>query len=78
MAHVIAQPCIGVTQAACVAVCPENCIYDAGTRCVIHPAQCTDCLLCVSVCPVNAIYAAAALPDRWRSFEAANAGHFAK
>ncbi len=78
MAHVITQPCVGVKQAACVAVCPEHCIYDTGAQCVIDPAQCTDCGLCLPVCPVDAIFAAADVPERWRSFVASNAEPFAR
>lgn len=78
MAHVIAQPCIGVKQAACVDVCPEHCIYDAGAQCVIDPGACTDCRRCVPVCPVAAIFAASDLPARWREFAATNAERFAR
>jgi len=37
MAYVITEPCIGVKEASCVAVCPVDCIYDdRRRRAVLH------------------------------------------
>lgn len=62
MAYVIAEPCIGVKDRSCVAVCPVDCIYelpegpnDPG-HLVIHPDECIDCGACEPVCPVKAIF----------------------
>src|SRR5690349_7971410 len=65
MAYVIAQPCIGVKDAACVSVCPVDCIhpssgdagFDASEQLFIDPQLCTDCGLCIHECPVAAIFA---------------------
>jgi len=67
MAYVIAEPCIGTKDAACVDACPVDCIhpkkdepgYAEADQLFIDPVECIDCGACVPVCPVSAIYAAA-------------------
>ena len=62
MAYVIALPCIGVKDGACVSVCPADCIHprpDEGgfaehEQLYIDPTFCVDCDLCVAECPVAA------------------------
>ena len=59
MAYVITEPCLGEQYAACVEVCPADCIYP-GTHekksfMVIDPDTCINCDACLNVCPVNAI-----------------------
>lgn len=76
MAYVIAEPCIGVKDGACVAVCPVNCIYDGPDQLYIHPIECIDCDACRPVCPVDAIFPAHAVPERWRDYVAKNAAFF--
>ena len=84
MAYVIAQPCIGVKDTACVAVCPMDCIhprpdepeYSTATQLFIDPAACIDCGLCVDECPVNAIFQETDLPEEWRQFIEINADHY--
>jgi ferredoxin len=64
MSHYIAEPCIGTKDAACVDVCPVDCIhprrdeaeFDETTMLFIHPDECIDCGACVPACPVMAIY----------------------
>jgi NAD-dependent dihydropyrimidine dehydrogenase PreA subunit len=64
MAFVITDPCIGTKDAACVDVCPVDCIhprkdepeFEATTILYIHPEECIDCGACVPACPVAAIY----------------------
>ena len=56
MAYVITEPCIGTKDAACVAVCPVDCIYEGNRMLYIHPDECVDCGACEPVCPVEAIY----------------------
>ena len=64
MAYVITEPCIGTKDAACVDVCPVDCIhprkdepeFEAMTMLYIHPEECIDCGACVPACPVAAIY----------------------
>jgi NAD-dependent dihydropyrimidine dehydrogenase PreA subunit len=73
MAYVIAEPCIGTKDTACVDVCPVDCIhprkdeadFEAETQLYISPVECIDCGACVPVCPVTAIFALEDLPEKW-------------
>ncbi len=64
MPFVITDPCIGTKDAACVDVCPVDCIhprkdepeFEPATMLYIHPEECIDCGACVPACPVAAIY----------------------
>lgn len=78
MTHVIAAPCAGVKDAACVDVCPVDCIHGSedSEQLYINPADCIDCALCVDACPVDACFAAEDLPDKWRHFLRINADYF--
>ncbi len=86
MAYVIAEPCIGVKDTACVDVCPVDCIHprkdEAGFsgahQLYINSDDCIDCGACVPVCPVAAIFAREELPAEWRSSTEANAEWYAK
>ncbi|HEV2289040.1 MAG TPA: ferredoxin family protein [Candidatus Acidoferrales bacterium] len=81
MAYVIAEPCIGTKDSACVDVCPVDCIhprkdeasFEAEKQLYINPDECIDCGACVPVCPVTAIFAMEDLPEKWSSYAAANA-----
>ncbi|CTQ50511.1 indolepyruvate ferredoxin oxidoreductase subunit alpha [Jannaschia donghaensis] len=66
MTHVIGEPCIGVKDASCAAICPVACIHDAGDRYAIDPDRCIDCGACIAVCPVSAIMPIALRPTEWR------------
>ncbi len=71
MAYVIAEPCIDVTDQACVNVCPVACIhFDAGTdrKLYIDPDECIDCGACEPVCPVEAIFSEFDLPYEWEKY----------
>ena len=84
MAYVIALPCIGVKDTACVAVCPMDCIhprpdeggYAKAEQLFIDPAPCIDCDMCASECPVNAIFPDNGVPAEWSDFIEKNAAHF--
>lgn len=79
MSHVIAEPCIGTKDTACVDVCPVDCIYgkkEDWVQLYIHPEECIDCGLCVDACPVEAIFPAEEVPDKWKDFVAKNYTHF--
>ena len=64
MPFVITDPCIGTKDAACVDVCPVDCIhprkdeaeFESSSILYIHPEECIDCGACVPACPVAAIY----------------------
>ena len=70
MTYVITEPCIGLKDASCVAVCPVDCIYstDEDEQFYIHPDECIDCGACEPECPVEAIFPEDALPDKWQPF----------
>ena len=84
MAFVIAQPCIGVKDTACVVVCPTDCIHpltdEAGfaeaEQLYIDPDVCIDCGLCAEECPVKAVFQEQDLPAEWREFIEKNASHY--
>ena len=83
MAYVIAQPCIGVKDTACVTVCPVDAIHPTKDEAEFAAAEqlyisdvCIDCDMCVAECPVNAIFAPDDLPAEWLSFIEKNAAHF--
>lgn len=76
MPYVIAEPCVGCKDGACVDVCPVFCIHDAGDQLVIDPMACTDCRACVTVCPVEAIFHEDDLPPGWERYREVNAAFF--
>ena len=86
MAYVIAEPCIGTKDAACVDACPVDCIhpkkdspkFEEETMLYIDPVECIDCGACVPVCPVSAIFALDDLPEKWNDFAKKNAQYFGR
>ncbi len=80
MAFIITEPCIGVKDAACVNVCPVDCIHttDAEEMYFIDPVECIDCAYCVSVCPVEAIFDEFTVPPTQRQFILKNKAFFQK
>ena len=86
MAYVIAEPCIGTKDTACVDACPVDCIhpkkdetgYEGVEQLFIDPVECIDCGACVPVCPVSAIYAGDDLPDKWVDFATKNSAHYGR
>ena len=86
MAYVIAEPCIGTKDTACVDACPVDCIHPKkdedghadADQLFIDPVECIDCGACVPVCPVSAIFAQDDLPEKWASFTEKNAKHFGR
>jgi len=86
MAYVIAEPCIGTKDTACVDVCPVDCIhprkdeagFEGAQQLHINPDECIDCGACVPVCPVSAIFALEDLPEKWASYTQINAAYYAK
>jgi len=81
MAFVIAEPCTGVKDTACVDVCPCDCIHPrkdepefrTAAQLYIDPVECIDCAACVPACPVSAIFLADDLPKNWQKFAEVNA-----
>jgi len=77
MAYIIAEPCIGVKDSACVEVCPVDCIYSTSEDDMyyIHPEECIDCAMCEPECPVEAIFFDEDLPAEWSEYEQINADY---
>src|SRR5689334_9410745 len=86
MAYVIAEPCIGTKDTACVDACPVDCIHPKKDESnfaeaellYIDPVECIDCGACVPVCPVSAIFALDDLPEKWAEFAQTNAAYYGK
>ena len=84
MTFVIAEPCIGEKDTACVDACPVDCIhpredevvFDTSDQLFIDPEECIDCGACVPECPVEAIFPEDEVPDNWAHFTEINAKHF--
>ncbi|MBI4675088.1 MAG: ferredoxin family protein [Chloroflexi bacterium] len=84
MAFVIAEPCIGTKDTACVNVCPVDCIhprkdedaFEGAEQLYIDPDTCIDCGACVPECPVTAIFPLDDVPEEWRSYIDKNANYF--
>jgi ferredoxin len=84
MAYVIAKPCIGVKDTACVAVCPCDCIHPtpnekgfaSAEMLLIDPVACIDCNLCAGECPVQAIFPQDDVPAEWAEFIERNAVYY--
>ena len=80
MTYVIAEPCIGEKNGACVDVCPAGCIHttpDAPQN-YIDPDVCIECEQCVLVCPVNAVFLDQEIPSEWQRFIDVNAEFFTR
>ena len=85
MAVVIAQPCVGTKDAACVTVCPVDCIhptpdepeFEEAEMLYVNAPHCICCRLCIDECPVGAIFDDADLPAEWRHFIEKNAAYYA-
>ena len=81
MTHVIAEPCIGTKDTACVEVCPVDCIhptseeaeFEEAKMLYIDPETCIDCGLCVDECPPKAIFPEEDLPEEWQKYTQINA-----
>ena len=84
MAYVIAEPCIGVKDTACITVCPVDVIHPtpdeadfaAAEQLYIDQGNCIHCGLCMQECPVNAIFADTDLPAQWIGFIEKNANYY--
>lgn len=78
MAYIITSPCVDIKDAACVEVCPVDCIHttDDAPQYYINPDECIDCGACGPVCPVEAIFPEEDVPDGEEEYIAKNAEHF--
>lgn len=76
--YVITEPCIGVKDKSCVAVCPVDCIKEADDQLYIDPSECIDCGLCEPECPVDAIFMEDEVPEQWSKYIQINADYAKK
>ena len=77
MTYIVAEPCIGTKDHACVDVCPVECFYEGPDMLYIHPEECIDCGACVPECPVAAIFEESDVPEQWKNWKK-NAEPFAQ
>ena len=80
MTYIIAEPCIGVKDLACVEVCPVDCIHPSDGEgydmLFIDPDECIDCAACEPVCPVTAIFEESEVPEYWAGYYDININFF--
>ena len=80
MTYIIAEPCIGVKDLACVEVCPVDCIHpsdgEGEDMLYIDPDECIDCAACEPVCPVTAIFEESEVPEYWARYYDINVNFF--
>ncbi|WP_069173934.1 FAD-dependent oxidoreductase [Streptomyces griseus] len=83
MTYAITQTCC--SDAACVAVCPVNCIHpapgeeDFGSTEMLYidPRSCIDCGACADACPVDAVFPVDTLSGAQKEYGPINAAYFA-
>ena len=86
MAYIIAEPCIGTKDTACVDACPVDCIHPKKDEAnfaeaemlYIDPVECIDCGACVPVCPTQAIFPQDEVPEKYAKFTQLNADWYTK
>lgn len=82
MTYAITQTCC--SDAACVTVCPVNCIHPTpeerafGSTEILHvdPETCIDCGACADACPVDAVFPVDSLFGAQKEYAAINAAYF--
>ena len=86
MAYVIAEPCVGTKDTACVDACPVDCIhpkkdepaYALRNCCISIRSNASTAALACRVCPVSAIFALDDLPEKWNAFTERNAKYYGR
>jgi NAD-dependent dihydropyrimidine dehydrogenase PreA subunit len=84
--YVIAEPCIGTKDTACVDVCPVDCIHPRKDEegfakenmLYIDAGTCIDCGACEPACPVQAIFTQDDTPEQWKAYIKINADYYKK
>ena len=85
MAYVIAEPCIGTKDTACVDACPVDCIhpkkdesaFESSEQLYIDPVECIDCGACVPACTSDSIHPLEELPADKKEFAEKNTAFYA-
>ena len=74
MSHVITEKCLGEVYAACVDVCPVECIHPGDYKgegfMIIDPEVCIDCGVCLPECPIGAIVGSVDESPEWAKINA--------
>ena len=74
MSHVINETCLGEVYAACVDVCPVECIHPGDYKgekfMIIDPEVCIDCGVCLPECPIGAIVGSVDESPEWAKINA--------
>lgn len=74
MTHIIVEGCLGEVYAACVDVCPVECIHPGDYKgekfMIINPEVCIDCGVCLPECPIGAIKGSADEDPAWAKINA--------
>ena len=93
MAYIIAEPCVGTCDTACVEVCPVDCIHPTKDEwgekgwdesnlddklLYIDPEECIDCGACEPECPVEAIFEESEVPEEWNKYIKINYDYFGR
>lgn len=84
MTYIIAEPCIGTKDTACVDVCPVDCIhprkdeadFESSLLLYIDREVCIDCGACEPACPVQAIFPEDLVPEKWHDYIRINDEHY--
>jgi NAD-dependent dihydropyrimidine dehydrogenase PreA subunit len=84
MAYIITEPCINSKNAACLDVCPVDCIHPMKSekkfkktpQLYINPDECIDCGACKPICPSKAIFPEHEVPDKWLHYIQINRDYF--
>jgi len=87
MAYVIAEPCIGTKDTACVDACPVRLHppqkrtkdgFAESDQLFIDPVECIDCGACVPACPVQPSLRWTTCRKSGAHFTEKNAAHFGR
>ena len=84
MAYIIAEPCVGTKDTACVDACPVDCIhprkdepdFEKAEMLYIDPDTCIDCGACAPECPEDAIFPDDEVPEQYADWTAKNAAFY--
>jgi NAD-dependent dihydropyrimidine dehydrogenase PreA subunit len=69
MAYVIAEPCIGTKDTACVDACPVDCI---------HPKKDSDKFATEEMLYIDPVECIDDLPEKWKEYTERNAKYFGR
>ena len=74
MTYIIAEPCVGTCDTACVEVCPVDCIHGPDDK----KGAGAEAKACEPECPVEAIFEESEVPEEWSKFTKINYDWFGR